>query len=629
MLKLAIVEIHFGTGVRSIVVSMHLKSLLLVFSLLFTAQAYADVVDDYQQERSRLLSLKFADRYNALQQSKVFNTDTPLGKYFYNTVHTNTSKFADYYTLSEEEQASLKATFPEMYYEYRISAIMDSEDNAEPLLKELSEIKSIAQAQDWKRIARFATSVEVTIQISSGYFYSAILNMQDMIDEAPDMTHMETVYDYPLVLLYKDMAEAYYQAGNYPEADLMCGKYADYLPDDLYTQLEGKLCQVRTQVKMHDYKSALQVSMNVLQVAQHNDLDLLTVSAYTFISKIYLEMGDTALGRSYAQQGIEFCDTSDHEVPADYYYLYYLLAEASVDESNPEQASHYLSLMRDIRGAPNDNAVLNAKEWEIEAGIAKLQGDYKRLATVYEAMLEQRDDPAKIRAESQDFASLVEHMGIQHDSYLQVTSELNQARSKNMTTVALFTTALSAVGFIAFWRIFRQKQKIESFSRLDHLTSISNRWHATEMMNRRISAMARQNDVSCVALIDIDHFKDINDQYGHDGGDATLKYIAKLFKYQLRRKDVFGRYGGEEFVLMLDGTGLDDAIQKIEGLRRILLHVDIPEIPDLTSLRFSCGVLEVSKKADVKAVITQCDELLYQAKRSGRNKTCHGRYTAA
>nr|WP_246601179.1 GGDEF domain-containing protein [Alteromonas antoniana] len=196
-----------------------------------------------------------------------------------------------------------------------------------------------------------------------------------------------------------------------------------------------------------------------------------------------------------------------------------------------------------------------------------------------------------------------------------------------MTTVALFTTTLSIVGFIAFWRILRQKQKIESFSRLDHLTSVSNRWHALDIIRRRLSTMDRRADVSCVALIDVDRFKQINDQFGHHAGDDMLIHIAKLFKYQIRRQDVFGRYGGEEFVMLLDNTELHDARQKVEELRTILAAHRVAGMESVLPLRFSCGLVEVSANADISDVISQCDSLLYKAKNNGRNRTEAAVYT--
>ena len=132
--------------------------------------------------------------------------------------------------------------------------------------------------------------------------------------------------------------------------------------------------------------------------------------------------------------------------------------------------------------------------------------------------------------------------------------------------------------------------------------------------------MKRLDDKVCVALIDLDHFKRINDLFGHQIGDAVLSHFARLSKYQFRDADMFGRYGGETFVLMLSDATQKEAKEKLRSLRDILSQQDLSKLGAEGTLAFSAGVVEVSDKADISQVLSQCDKLLYAAKQNGRNQ---------
>lgn len=597
----------------------------LLFILLFSlsnsvALASGDIEKRYEAERNQLLSLPYDDRLGALQTSRAFDTSSALGKYFYDSVYMNAASGDSGYALSDKELVILKNSYPRIFLEHEIMRVWSSLAPLEEIEKELRVFAEKARESGWPRIRRLATSFLVSTLIERGRHYSAIMLMKKVSQMAVRQDHYQTVFDYPLVVLYWDMADAYYWSGNYHQADVYCRKFQSILPDDDYNRMQGDLCRARNQYKLGNYQVMLQASSAVLDEALKTGHLTLALSAQKFVSAGHLELGNTRLAKEFAEDSLRFASENEIAYPQDLFDLHNLLARSAIADSNLEAAQSHLSIMeknsRFAKGSQFDRK-LN----EVRAGVAALKGDHQLEATLYKTMLEKEADPKATGAAWEDFATIADKLTAQEASLLKVKSQLDRAQSRNMTTVALFTSTLSIVGFIAFWRILKQKQKIESFSRLDHITSVSNRWHALHIIRRRLSTMDRRSDVSCVALIDVDHFKQINDQYGHDAGDDMLIHIAKLFKYQLRRQDVFGRYGGEEFVMLLNNTELSDAREKVEELRAILAAHRVEGMENVLPLRFSCGMVEVSANADISEVISQCDGLLYEAKNKGRNRT--------
>ena len=605
-----------------------LRLLFFLFFIcgVFAAQATSDIENRYETERDRLLSLPYDDRLSALKASDVFDTTSVLGKYFYDSVYLNAARTDSGFTLSDTELATLKSSYPRIFLEHEIMRVWSSLAPFEKMQRELQAFADLARENGWPRIERLAISFLVSTLIEQGRHYSAIMLMEEVSQMAVRQDHYQTVFDYPLVVLYWDMADAYYWSGNYHQADIYCQKFQNIVPDDAYNQMQGELCKARNQYKLGNYQAMLQASSAVLDEAKKTGHLTLALSAEKFISAGHFELGNIRLAKEFADSALRFANENELAYPEDLFDIHYLLARAAAANDDLDAAVSHLSVMEN-NSRYATGSQFDRKLNEVRAEVAALQGNHKLEASLYKAMLEEERDPDAAAVAWEDFSSIADKLTAQEASLLKVKSQLDRAQTRNMTTVALFTTTLSIVGFIAFWRILRQKQKIESFSRLDHLTSVSNRWHALDIIRRRLSTMDRRSDVSCVALIDVDRFKQINDQFGHDAGDDMLIHIAKLFKYQIRRQDVFGRYGGEEFVMLLDNTELHDARQKVEELRTILAAHRVAGMESVLPLRFSCGLVEVSANADISDVISQCDSLLYKAKNNGRNRTEAAVYT--
>ena len=159
-------------------------------------------------------------------------------------------------------------------------------------------------------------------------------------------------------------------------------------------------------------------------------------------------------------------------------------------------------------------------------------------------------------------------------------------------------------------------------SRTDVLTGLPNRRALDEELARVASAASRHGHTYVVSLLDVDHFKAVNDTWGHDAGDAVLVAIADVLRATLRTEDVVGRWGGEEFVVVLPMTPLDGGLVVIERLRERVAIVAVPVGPggaERCHVTVSAGC--VASAGPVAPALRLADEALYRAKAAGRDRT--------
>ncbi|MEO8200404.1 MAG: GGDEF domain-containing protein [Gemmatimonadota bacterium] len=181
---------------------------------------------------------------------------------------------------------------------------------------------------------------------------------------------------------------------------------------------------------------------------------------------------------------------------------------------------------------------------------------------------------------------------------------------------------LLGVATILAITIVRRAQRLLYLASRDRLTGLFNRGHFDRALAAAMEATSRDGQPLSLALLDIDHFKEINDQHGHTLGDRALMQVAHLLARAMRRTDLVARYGGEEFVILMPGTLRDLALVRIEALRLEVAETPI-DLGDGQTLRinFSAGIAGTPTDAgatNTKSLLTTADRRLLMAKRAGR-----------
>ena len=169
-------------------------------------------------------------------------------------------------------------------------------------------------------------------------------------------------------------------------------------------------------------------------------------------------------------------------------------------------------------------------------------------------------------------------------------------------------------------REMKMSEKLAEQARRDALTGAYNRRYLTEQLDYQISTYFRTEQPFSIVSIDIDHFKHINDQHGHDIGDVVLKGISHVMSQTLREIDIYGRWGGEEFLCILPNTDTEEALVCAERLRNNVKQTQFNEAPSDLHVTASFGVTSAHHGDRVMDMLKRADLALYQAKTEGRDQ---------
>jgi two-component system chemotaxis response regulator CheY len=177
-------------------------------------------------------------------------------------------------------------------------------------------------------------------------------------------------------------------------------------------------------------------------------------------------------------------------------------------------------------------------------------------------------------------------------------------------------------------RIINLEQKVLHLANTDALTGLLNRRAFMEKLEKEIHRSRREKGLLSLIMMDIDHFKQVNDRYGHQAGDLVLREVSRLLQGSLRPYDFAGRYGGEEFVFCIPGSAEAGVAEVAERIRqRIGERVfTLPENQGALNVRASFGVsaFKFEKSDHMDALLARADKALYRAKSEGRNRVCRG-----
>lgn len=194
---------------------------------------------------------------------------------------------------------------------------------------------------------------------------------------------------------------------------------------------------------------------------------------------------------------------------------------------------------------------------------------------------------------------------------------------ENMSRVYFENFMILAAQFgIQFQKVMLYR-KVQEMSITDSLTEINTRRYFLERLGEEIRRSMRHKSNLSFLMLDLDHFKEKNDKFGHLVGDVILKEVSKILKCNLREIDVIGRYGGEEFAILLAGINRDGAFQVAERIRENIEKASFKAYDEIVSTTVSIGIsVFPDDGVDSEALIESADKALYKAKETGRNRVC-------
>ena len=210
------------------------------------------------------------------------------------------------------------------------------------------------------------------------------------------------------------------------------------------------------------------------------------------------------------------------------------------------------------------------------------------------------------------FAAIAERISAFRDceeEKLQAVEQQNERLNSELTELKVRTEALS-----------EQLREQQALLLLDTLTNVHSRFAYDRRLDEEIAVSMRSNKPLCFALWDIDHFKQINDRYGHQVGDQVLAQVAGYLSRYTRSNDFVARIGGEEFVVLFPNTSIEDATMIAEKLRALVAAADYHFVDDGIAVTVSCGLSALQKGDAAEQLFQRADSALYAAKHAGRNR---------
>jgi diguanylate cyclase (GGDEF)-like protein len=306
-----------------------------------------------------------------------------------------------------------------------------------------------------------------------------------------------------------------------------------------------------------------------------------------------------------------------------------LLADAYRKKGVPSLARQFAGNVMGTAVKEFDEQLVTA--YRVLYEIAKEQGDFKaalgfheQFAAADKAYLDDLSARhlAYQKVNHENIANKLQVEALNKQNHvLQLEQELS---GKAVETSRLYISLLTmSVVFIGLWayRTKRSQLHFQSLSQLDGLTGICNRPHFIEQADKALDASRRTGEPICIILCDLDHFKSINDRYGHATGDFVLKRTVSACNALLTKNEVFCRFGGEEFGILLRNCVLDDARQRAEALRVTIAGITAYQGTTKATVSASFGISSTGASGhELGQLLAHADAALYEAKRTGRNR---------
>ena len=302
----------------------------------------------------------------------------------------------------------------------------------------------------------------------------------------------------------------------------------------------------------------------------------------------YWMSGDAANAKRWAQSALAMDPKGNFDGLAE--YVYRVLYEVARKAGDYRTALEYYQHYRDV--------------------LARSVSDTQAIALAYHSVQQ------KLSLHKLQLAELGKHNSVLE---LQQALDRQQIRASRLQMLLLLTVLASVVIWLV--RTKRSQLRFQKLARRDGLTGILNHPHFLAEAERALRDAEKSSRGVCLALIDLDHFKQINDTYGHATGDAVIVGMVALCQQHLRSIDVFGRLGGEEFGLLLPDCSLEQGREIVDRIRLALADAPLAEDHPERGVSASFGLACTFHSGyDLAAVMAGADAALYRAKRSGRNR---------
>ncbi|MBC3767364.1 tetratricopeptide repeat-containing diguanylate cyclase [Neptunicella marina] len=305
------------------------------------------------------------------------------------------------------------------------------------------------------------------------------------------------------------------------------------------------------------------------------------------------------------------------------------LAQLALKKSQPQLAEQYLQQAGNYL-YPKTMPLQKISFDEEQARVKAALGDYKSAFDILEKTVQQKqkiyveqstERLHRLRSQYELEMKEQTNLKIQRENALQKMSLMEKEHQNQYLMVLFaFTLLICVLLAIMVYRNQINRKRLTELANIDGLTGLLNRRKTLEMLQLQFDLAQRHQFPLCIAIVDLDHFKKINDELGHPVGDKVLAAFGQLCQKTFRHTDIVGRIGGEEFMVALPHTGLSDAEGLLCTLRERAMQIgEMIDVGERT-ISISIGLCLLDGHKTVQSLMAQADDALYSAKQAGRNR---------
>lgn len=332
------------------------------------------------------------------------------------------------------------------------------------------------------------------------------------------------------------------------------------------------------------------------------------------------------MAQTYLKEALQLFETLDDAMQAAAVHRH--LGDIAQIEKQFEQAVHHYETALPVLASNGFNIALLRTYRGMSTAYEQVQ-NYKKAfisqrayTQLLQQQLEQQNKETtqrlQVQFETQQFSDANKRLELLNKSQQQELQHRQQLLKMQYIVIALTTSIIILIA-IFWWRSRQHAHNMQKLATLDDLTGLKNRRAILEYGMQEWQRSDRFNRPICCLLFDIDHFKGINDTFGHAAGDDVLKSFSNSVKSSLRKTDAFGRFGGEEFLLIATETDIKQAEVLAERIRQEIEGIHHEDLNG-RNVTVSIGIVQLTDEQSLEDLIAHADLALYQAKDSGRNK---------
>jgi len=370
------------------------------------------------------------------------------------------------------------------------------------------------------------------------------------------------------------------------------------------------------------------------ELKKFNNIEMM-FSVYIGLARIYTteDMRDQDLAMSYLTKTEQLLSQVEHHVlPFEFQFeKAFISKEMEQYDQALEASEKALELLKEgkIQGALTVEAMLQVMRSETYRIKGRYKDAYETYLRVYEVNMQrmqnsQTEAEGELRLQYESRRADIENSLLENKSKLEsIALEEAKLNAKNKQNYIYYIGALTLIFAALLKLLMKSQRQLLYATRVDDLTQVLNRRRFTELAYRRLAKAKKKKECDALLVIDCDFFKTINDNYGHITGDNALMQLAKLGQESFSNGSIFGRFGGEEFIVLLPNHSIEQAVEKAQFYRCAVSELRWNDECEHT-LTVSIGVVTTTSCDSYKfdQLFEQADELLYCAKANGRDQVC-------